>query len=63
VVKWLLGKGTLLTNRVLLYSALEMEFTELPLTRNVKCPVCGDQPSIQALREDTYTMNQTCESR
>ena len=63
VVKWLLGKGKLLTNRVLLYSALEMEFTELPLTRNVKCPVCGNQPSIQTLREDTYTMNQTCESR
>ena len=62
-VKWFLGKGKLLTNRVLLYSALEMEFTELPLTRNEKCPVCGNQPSIHELREDTYTMNQTCERR
>jgi adenylyltransferase/sulfurtransferase len=63
VVKWILGKGKLLTNRVLIYSALEMEFTELPLKRNEKCPVCGNQPSIKELREDTYTTNQTCERR
>ena len=63
VVKWILGTGKLLTNRVLLYSALEMEFTELPLQRNPNCPVCGDQPSIQLLREETYTMHQTCDSR
>lgn len=61
VVKWILGKGKLLTNRVLIYSGLEMEFNEIPIARNPKCPVCGDQPSIKKLRVDTYHTNQVCE--
>ena len=61
VVKWILGKGKLLTNRVLIYSGLDMEFNELPVARNPKCPVCGDQPSIKELREDTYQTDQVCE--
>lgn len=63
VVKWILGKGKLLTNRVLLYNGLEMEFNEFQVARNPQCPVCGNQPSIKELREDTYTIDQTCERR
>jgi len=63
VVKWILGKGKLLTNRVLIYSGLDMEFNELPVSRNPKCPVCGDQATIKELREDTYQPNQVCERR
>jgi len=63
VVKWILGRGKLLTNRVLIYSGLDMEFNELPVARNPKCPVCGDQPSIKELREDTYQTDQVCERR
>jgi len=61
VVKWILGKGKLLTNRVLIYSGLDMEFNEIPIARNPKCPVCGDQPTIKELREDTYQIDQVCE--
>ncbi|MEE8382708.1 MAG: molybdopterin-synthase adenylyltransferase MoeB [Thermodesulfobacteriota bacterium] len=63
VVKWILGRGKLLTNRVLIYSGLDMEFNEIPVARNPKCPVCGDQPSIKDLREDTYQTDQVCEQR
>lgn len=62
-VKWILKTGRLLADRLLIYSALEMEFTELPLQRDKECPVCGDQPSIRELREETYTQDQTCERR
>ncbi|HXE95719.1 MAG TPA: molybdopterin-synthase adenylyltransferase MoeB [Dongiaceae bacterium] len=51
-IKFLLGKGDLLTNRLLTYSALRMKFREVPLKRKVTCPVCGDNPSItEALDE------------
>ena len=63
VIKWILGKGKLLTNRVLIYSGLEMEFNELQVARNPQCPVCGDQPSIKELTEDNYQTNQVCERR
>ena len=63
VIKWILGKGSLLTDRLLIYNGLEMEFDELKVARNSKCPVCGDTPSIKELREDNYQVNQVCEQR
>lgn len=41
-IKFLLGKGELLVNRLLTYSALKMSFLEVPLKRNIDCPVCGE---------------------
>ena len=43
VLKILLGIGETLAGRLLLFDALETEFTELKLRRDPKCPVCSDE--------------------
>jgi adenylyltransferase/sulfurtransferase len=48
-VKLLLGQGTPLIGRLLLYDALQMNFREFKVRRNPKCPICGDQPTISKL--------------
>ncbi len=48
-VKLILGKGRPLIGRLLLYDALEMRFQEFKLRRNPKCPMCGDNPTIEQL--------------
>jgi molybdopterin/thiamine biosynthesis adenylyltransferase/rhodanese-related sulfurtransferase/molybdopterin converting factor small subunit len=48
-VKIILGIGTTLKGRLLLYDALEMRFRELRLRRNPECPVCGDHPTVTKL--------------
>src|SRR2546427_2870807 len=40
-VKLLLGQGSPLVGRLLLYDALAMSFREFKIRRNPKCPVCG----------------------
>jgi molybdopterin/thiamine biosynthesis adenylyltransferase/rhodanese-related sulfurtransferase len=42
VLKVLLGIGTTLAGRLVLFDALETEFTELRLRRDPACPVCSD---------------------
>ncbi|HEU0242991.1 MAG TPA: molybdopterin-synthase adenylyltransferase MoeB [Candidatus Limnocylindrales bacterium] len=49
VLKVLLGIGETLAGRLLLFDALETEFTELKLRRDPKCPVCSDE--ARAARE------------
>jgi molybdopterin/thiamine biosynthesis adenylyltransferase len=46
-VKFLLGIGTLLTNRLLTYDALTARWRTVPLSRRSACPACGEQASIQ----------------
>src|SRR5262249_43842959 len=48
-VKLILGKGSPLIGRLLLYDALQMSFQEFKIRRNPRCPMCGDQPTIKAL--------------
>lgn len=48
-VKIILGKGTSLSGRLLLYDALHLRFRELRLRRNPDCPVCGDRPTVREL--------------
>jgi adenylyltransferase/sulfurtransferase len=48
-VKLILGQGSPLIGRLLLYDALAMSFREFKVRRNPKCPVCGDRPSITML--------------
>src|SRR5262245_42745711 len=48
-VKLILGKGTPLIGRLLLYDALRMSFQEFKIRRNPRCPMCGDHPTIKAL--------------
>jgi adenylyltransferase/sulfurtransferase len=48
-VKLVLGKGSALIGRLLLYDALQMTFQEFKVRRNPKCPVCGDKPTVTKL--------------
>jgi adenylyltransferase/sulfurtransferase len=41
VIKYLLGIGRLLTNRLLMYDGLEAVFTEFAVNRNPDCDHCG----------------------
>jgi molybdopterin/thiamine biosynthesis adenylyltransferase len=52
-IKFLLGKGELLTGRMLIYNALEMCFSEVRIERNPKCPICGEAPSIRELKDES----------
>jgi len=47
-VKIILGLGTPLINRLLLYDALEMSFDLIELIKDPKCPACSARPSITA---------------
>ena len=49
VIKLILEKGTSLIGRLMLYNALDMKFSEIKLKANPDCPVCGDEPEINAL--------------
>ena len=49
ILKLILGKGTSLLNRLLLYNALDMQFRELKLRRDPECPLCGEHPVITQL--------------
>ncbi len=48
-VKFILGKGELLTDRLLIYDALSMRFRESRGKRDPACPVCGDHPTVTTL--------------
>jgi adenylyltransferase/sulfurtransferase len=48
-VKIILGIGTTLKGRLMLYDSLKMQFRELKLRRNPECPVCGDHPTVTKL--------------
>jgi sulfur-carrier protein adenylyltransferase/sulfurtransferase len=45
-LKLALGIGEPLVGRLLLFDALETQFTEITLRRDPECPVCGDNPTI-----------------
>jgi molybdopterin/thiamine biosynthesis adenylyltransferase/rhodanese-related sulfurtransferase len=45
-IKLLLGIGEPLVGRLLLFDALETEFSEVKLRRDPACPVCGEHPTI-----------------
>ncbi len=49
VMKLILGKGSSLIGRLLLYDALEMRFSEIKLKQNPDCKVCGKTPEIKEL--------------
>jgi adenylyltransferase/sulfurtransferase len=48
-VKLILGQGSPLIGRLMLYDALQMSFQEFKVRRNPKCPVCGDHPTVKQL--------------
>lgn len=49
-VKYIIGKGELLTGYLLTYDALTMEFRKIRLPKDThNCPVCGEHPTITEL--------------
>ncbi|MCI0397628.1 MAG: molybdopterin-synthase adenylyltransferase MoeB [Chloroflexi bacterium] len=48
-IKLILGSGTSLIGRLLLYDALSMSFDEVRLRKNPRCPVCGENPTLTEL--------------
>lgn len=51
-IKYLLGVGDLLTDRLLRYDALRMEFRKVGIKRNVDCRLCGEKPEITELKDE-----------
>jgi adenylyltransferase/sulfurtransferase len=43
VIKYLVGIGELLLNRLLIYDGLSMKFTEFKVKKNPKCDHCGEK--------------------
>ncbi len=48
-IKFLLGIGSSLVGRLLLYNALELSFEYVKLKKNPDCKVCGSHPEVTAL--------------
>ncbi len=53
-LKFFIEKGKLLTDRLLYFNALDMEFRTVIFKHNKNCPICGDNPSITGLQ--TYDL-------
>lgn len=53
-IKYLTGAGDLLTNRLLCFDALTMEFSTMGVERCEACDVCGNDPKITQLREYAF---------
>ena len=51
-IKIIVGIGSPLIGRLVLYDALRMQFRELKLSRDKDCPVCGDKPEVTQLFDD-----------
>jgi adenylyltransferase/sulfurtransferase len=49
--KEILGVGDSLTDRLLLYDALEMRFREVKTRKDPNCPLCGLHPKVTTLME------------
>ncbi len=51
-LKYLIGTGDLLTNRLLTFNALKMNFRTINLKKNPKCGICSDHPTITELVDE-----------
>jgi adenylyltransferase/sulfurtransferase len=49
VIKLIVGGGSSLIGRLLIFDAWRMKFRELKLSKEPACPVCGKDPSIKEL--------------
>jgi sulfur-carrier protein adenylyltransferase/sulfurtransferase len=54
-IKLITGIGESLAGRMLVFDALEMRFRALKLMKDEQCPVCGPNPTITELRDETVT--------
>ncbi len=57
-IKFILGTGDLLTDRLLSMDIKTMKFRVLPRQRNPDCPLCGREPSITSIQD--AAMDESC---
>jgi adenylyltransferase/sulfurtransferase len=50
-LKYIIGTGELLTNRLLIFNAFNMNFRTTEFRKNPECPVCGEKAFITGLRD------------
>jgi len=50
-LKFILGKGRLLINQLLVIDAFDMEIQKIAVKKNPDCPVCSPHPSITELKD------------
>ncbi len=43
-LKFIINKGDLLTNRLMIFDGLKMKFRNVRIKKRADCPVCGDNP-------------------
>lgn len=53
VLKWILGVGLLLENKLLIADLLKMTFREIQLSQNPDCPLCVHHQSLQKIHYPT----------
>lgn len=53
-VKYLSGAGTLLTNSLLMFDTLTMQFNRFEFPKDENCGLCGSSPTITELREYSF---------
>ncbi len=58
--KYILGRGQLLANKLLIFNALHMDFRTVAFRKNPRCPICGEQPTITTLTDEKQPL---CELR
>lgn len=59
-IKYLTGVGKLLTDTLLTFDALTMQWSRFDFKKNNRCALCGENPSITALKEYAF---QPCKSK
>lgn len=50
-LKLILGQGTSLVGRLLLFDSLKMEFKEVKIRKDPACALCGENPSVKELAD------------
>jgi molybdopterin/thiamine biosynthesis adenylyltransferase/rhodanese-related sulfurtransferase/molybdopterin converting factor small subunit len=48
-IKWIIGAGSSLLGRLVLFDALKLRFRELELRKDPSCPICGENRTIHEL--------------
>ncbi|MCK5493074.1 MAG: molybdopterin-synthase adenylyltransferase MoeB [Candidatus Omnitrophica bacterium] len=51
VLKFILGVGNLLSGKLLVFNALDANFRQVKIHKDLNCPICGDNPSIKELMD------------
>jgi len=53
-IKYITGAGELLTDTLLTFDALTMQFSRFSFCKNQDCALCGDHPTITTIKEYAY---------